>query len=241
LYRILALALLMPALSSVRPAWADQTQVDKDQSLDDALISSMKITEPAKHKSSSYDQMVTFGISEFKPKALSFSNGTYGFNYGGSPDSVLGSVGWAIKLFGGMGAMYLEENFGFTTLNGDVSQSQGVKLSANNYSLYMFAFDTRLMYAGDWFPWKRLVPFIDGGYQYAIYYQPASSGLESAQGGVANPVAGLGLRFWLNRDSSLAVGRTPVFLIAKANRVFNADNSVNLAQTSVMGGLAIGL
>jgi hypothetical protein len=100
--------------------------------------------------------------------------------------------------------------------------------------------DARLMYAGDWFPWKPLIPFVDGGYRYSVFYQPGQGGLDAAEGGVGNPVAGLGLRFWLNRRASLN-GSTPFFLSAKAERVFPAQNSLNLAATSFFGGLSIGL
>jgi hypothetical protein len=103
------------------------------------------------------------------------------------------------------------------------------------------------MYSMEWFPWKRLIPFVDGGYRYTFYSQSGASDLESAQGGVGNGVFGAGLRFWINRGSFTGESlserfiTTPVFLTAKFNRIFSGPGDLDLASDSYLAGVAIGL
>jgi hypothetical protein len=210
---------------------------------EEATMSNIKIEEPAHSESSvtSSDQFVSIAFGAFSPNSVQISNGTNQFNYGSKISTYMGQAGWGIKLFDLGGAFYFEENLGFSELSGNaVGSGPGQTTASSSYSVDFFGLDTRLMYAADWFPWKRLIPFVDGGYLYTFYYQPGSSGLDSVSGGVGNPVAGGGLRFWLNRSSAMN-GARPVFLTAKVNRIFTTSNSVDLSSTSVFGGVSFGL
>ena len=212
---------------------------------DETNISNIDINQKPNEITSGYDQIFTLQIGRFAPDSLQLDNGTYTFTYGNSEvdpvSSFLGELGWAPKLLSFAGAFYLEENLCFSIFHGGAGQSAELPpLSNATYSLLLFGFDTRLMYAATWFPIRRLIPFADGGYQYTIYYQPGSSGFESAQGGVGNLAAGAGLRVWLNPASSMA-GFPPFFISAKVNRIFPASNGVNLGSTSFLGGVSIGL
>jgi hypothetical protein len=207
-----------------------------------ATVANIRIEEPALHSTSSYDQLVSFQFGQYHPQSTQISNGTYNFDYG-TGHTFTGELGWALKLMepgAHFGAFYLEEGLAFSSFSGNIQTNPSVQLSANSYSLYLFGLDSRVMYAAEWFPWKSLVPFADGGYQYTFYYQPGSSGLESVNGGVGNFVAGGGARLWLNRDGSIR-GAMPIFITAKVNRIFPQANTLNLASTSFLGGLTLGL
>jgi hypothetical protein len=211
----------------------------------DIDVSQIKIEQPPKEDkdSSPYDQLLNVQFGSFSPQSVQISNGSYNFNYGGA-SSLLGEVGWAGKLFNAWGSVYFEENVGFTTFSGNVSQSssgQGMPSINSSYSVYFLILDSRLMYTADYFPVKWAVPFADAGYQYAFYYQGASSGLQSVEGGAGNFVSGAGMRFWLNRRASLERGGMPLFLMAKYNHVFSSGGSLDLASSSVMGGVSLGL
>jgi hypothetical protein len=209
-----------------------------------ALQSAIQIDQTPKYtSSSSYDQLVTLQFGQFRPQSLQIANGIYSFNYGNQTSSFMGEAGWAIQLLHTYGSFFFEENLAFSTFSGNAIQNQGsnLQISSGSYSLYLFGFDTRLMYAADWFPVKWVIPFADGGYQYTVYDQSASSGVESVQGGVGNFVAGGGLRLWLNRGSSLSGGSTPLYLSAKFNKIFSNSGSLDLASTSFFGGVSLGL
>jgi hypothetical protein len=209
----------------------------------DIDAASIQIDQPSKSRSSSSDQLLTLQFEQFRPQSVQIDNGSYAFDYGKQISSFLGEVGWAGKLVDFHGSFYFEENLAFSTFTGNISRNSGgaqPSLGSSSYSLYLFGLDTRLMYAADWFPAKWLIPFIDGGYQYTAYYQPASTGLESVQGGVGNFVSGGGMRFWLNRRSSLENGNNPIYLSAKYNKIFNSASSLNLASSSVLGGMSLG-
>jgi hypothetical protein len=212
---------------------------------EEATMSNIKIEDQSHTESSvtSSDQFVSLAFAPFAPASVQISNGAYNFNYGQKTSTYMGQAGWGIKLFDLGGAFYFEENLGFSQLSGNTINEAGAQAANSSYSVDFFGFDTRLMYEASWFPWKRLVPFVDGGYLYTIYYQPGNSGLDSVSGGVGNPVAGGGLRFWLNRQSAMN-GAHPVFLTGKVNRIFTSSNSVNsvdLTSTSVFGGVSFGL
>jgi hypothetical protein len=236
------LTLFMAALTWVASARAADTVLDPSN-FPTYLPKSMQVEEPPKHTSSSYDQLITLQLGEFRPQSIQIANGIYNFDYGNQVSSFMGEAGWAIKLLKTKGTFYFEENFAFSTFSGSTTQSsnQDLQVQSQSFSLYLFGFDTRLMYAADWFPEKWVIPFADAGYQYTIYDQSASAGVESAQGGVGNFVAGGGLRFWLNRSSSLDGGDMPLFLSAKVNRIFSSGNSLDLASTSFLGGVSVGL
>jgi hypothetical protein len=209
---------------------------------EEATMSNIKIEEPTHSESSvtSSDQFVSLSFGSFSPNSVQISNGTNQFNYGDKASTYMGQAGWGIKLFDLGGAFYFEESLGFSELSGNAVTGPGGQAASASYSVDFFGIDTRLMYQASWFPWKRLIPFVDGGYLYTLYYQPGSSGLDSVSGGVGNPVAGGGLRFWLNRASSMN-GAHPVLLTAKVNRIFTSSNSVDLTSTSVFGGVSFGL
>jgi hypothetical protein len=209
---------------------------------EEATMSNIKIEEPAHSETSvtSSDQFVSLTFGSFSPASVQISNGAYHFDYGKNTSTYMGQAGWAIKLFDLSGAFYFEENLGFSQLSGSAIDGSGSPTASASYSVDFFGLDTRLLYAADWFPWKRLIPFVDGGYLYTFYYQPGSSGLDSVSGGVGNPVAGGGLRFWVNRASAMN-GAHPVFVTAKVNRIFSSSNSVDLTSTSVFGGVSFGL
>lgn len=209
---------------------------------EEANMSNIKIEQPSSSETSvaSSDQFVSLAFAPFAPASVQISNGAYNFNYGQKTSTYMGQAGWGIKLFDLGGAFYLEENLGFSELSGNAISVTGSQTASASYSVDFFGLDTRLMYEASWFPWKRLIPFLDGGYLYTLYYQPGNSGLDSVSGGVGNAVAGGGLRFWLNRQSAMN-GAHPVFLTGKVNRIFTSSNSVDLTSTSFFGGVSFGL
>jgi hypothetical protein len=177
------------------------------------------------------EQLFTLQAEPFSPASVAIDNGSYRFDYGNQLRSVLGELGWAGQLFRLGGAVSFEENLAFTTFSGQSSAT------GSAYSLSFLGFDTRLMYSADWFPAKWLVPFVDGGYQYTLYYQSAPTGLESASGGVGNAVAGAGARLRLTRSTST----TAFYLSLKYNRIFAGSSSIDLGSSSAFGGLSLGL
>jgi hypothetical protein len=208
---------------------------------EEATLWNIRIDEPT--RVSSYDQLFTLQLSQFKPVSLQLTNGTYNFNYGDHVSSAMAEAGWALKVadFASYGSFYLEGNLAFSAFGGSSVQASGPTSGGSSYSLDLFGVDARLMYAGDWFPWKRLTPFVDGGYLYTVFYQPGNSGMDSVTGGVGNPVAGAGLRLWLNRTTALRSGGNAFYLTGKFNRIFPANDGVNLASSSVFGGVSLGL
>jgi hypothetical protein len=200
---------------------------------------------------SSYQQLFDLQAGPFHPDSVAFSNGSYDFDYhDDSLRSFMVEAGWSAQLlrFGRLGGnLSFEENLVYSNFSADSNSITAASATGNSVSVNMLGFDTRLLYSFDAFPWHRLIPFVDGGYQYTLYYQSGASDLESAQGGVGNFVAGGGFRFWLNRDSSLSadhvnrLGSFPIFITAKVNRIFPTDGSLNLASTTCLGGISIGL
>jgi hypothetical protein len=195
-----------------------------------------------------YNQLVTLQGGLFHPASVNISNGSYAFQYAGnSLNSYLIEAGWSANLFHFLGEFSFEENFGYTNFSGVVqtpaaSMGQKEKLTVN-----VFGIDTRIMHSWDWFPIHAIIPFWDAGAQYTLYYQSGASDLDSVQGGVWNPVAGFGLRFWLNRSSSLShdyvnrLSSLPIFLTLKVNDIFPSPGGINLAGISYLGGINVGL
>jgi hypothetical protein len=219
---------------------AFQTQAALAEDGEPATLSSIKIDDAPFNSSSASDQLFTFSLGSFQPSSVVVSNGSYQFDYGSRPTSFQAQASWALKLADLAGGLYVETTLAFSTFSGTAIQNPGSQLTSSSYGLGLFGLDARMMYAGAWFPWKPLVPFVDAGYRYSVFYQPGASGLESAEGGVGNPVAGAGLRLWLNRHASMG-GSTPLYLTAKVDRIFPVDQNVNLASTTLYGGIAIGL
>ncbi|MGZ3696826.1 MAG: hypothetical protein ACXWPM_06295 [Bdellovibrionota bacterium] len=193
-------------------------------------------------------QLFTVQAGPYQPAGINITNGNYAFTYkGDSLNSFMVQVGWAARLFHLLGEVSIEESLGYSNFSGIASasnlpNSQGQSLSVNVLSL-----DSRIMHSWDWFPWKPLVPFVDGGYQFAFYHQGGPSDLESAQGTVGNFVAGGGLRFWVNYWRSLSTDHVsrytemPVYLTARVTRIFSSGSSIDLSSTVFMGGLSIGI
>ncbi len=195
-----------------------------------------------------YTQLFTLQAGEFTPAGIRLSNGNYAFNYGnGQLNSYLVEAGWAARLFEFLGSVYIEENVGFSTFSGTVASSPLPLSTGKSLSLYLVGLDSRAMYAMDWFPWKVMIPFVEGGYQYMLYNQAGSTDIESAQGGVGNLVAGAGVRLWLNRKASIShddisnYAKIPIFVTAKVNRIVpSANSSVDLSSTLYLAGISVG-
>jgi hypothetical protein len=198
--------------------------------------------------SQTYGQLFSIQAGPFQPKSAVISNGSYAFDYGSATKSFLLEAGWSTHLFWAFGNFYFNENFAYSQLSGVAPPAAIAGNTDSSLSVNMFGFDTRLVDALEWFPVRWIIPFFEGGYQYTFYSQSGSVDLDSVQGGVGNPVAGAGLRFWVNRrdsgrvDTVHAYESFPVFVTLKWNRVFsNSSNGLNLADSSVLGGLSIGL
>jgi hypothetical protein len=196
-----------------------------------------------------YSQLLTLSAGPLEPKSAVISNGSYAFDYGQAAQKLfLVEAGWSARLFWLFGGIYLNENFAYSQLSGSpngnaIGGSNDQSLTAN-----LFGFDTRLAYAAEWFPVHWIIPFAEAGYQYTFYNQSGSVDLDSASGGVGNPVAGAGIRFWLNRASSEPTDTVhnhqalPIFLSLKWNRIFsNNASSLDLADSSYQGGISLGL
>jgi len=202
--------------------------------------------EPA--DSQTYRQMFSIQAGPFQPKSASISNGSYAFDYGSASHSILVEAGWSARLFWALGNFYFNENFAYTQFSG-VAPPAAVGTNADSsLSMNLFGLDTRLVDSLEWFPVRWAIPFLEGGYQYTFYNQSGSVDLDSVQGGVGNIVAGAGFRFWVNRRDSDRVDTVhsyesfPIFVTLKWNRIFaNSSNNLNLADSSFLGGLSIGL
>jgi hypothetical protein len=205
-------------------------------------------SETVEHSDSSYSQLVTLEAGPFRPAGIVLSNGSYSFEYGKETlDSYLVEAGWSDKLLNFLGGIYIQEGIGFSTFSGTAPTFQEGTTTSRPLSAYLLSLDTRVMHAWEWFPWKRLIPFYEVGYQYTFYYQAGPSDLESSQGGVGNFVGAAGLRLWLNRNSSLSEDHVnrfasfPIFLTAKVNHIFPQNNGVNLESTTLLAGLSFGI
>jgi hypothetical protein len=196
-----------------------------------------------------YSQFFSLSVGPFNPRSAVISNESYSFDYGSSSNhAVMVQAGWSARLFWLLGAVYFNENFNYSQLSG-AAPSGGVTGGADqSLTVNLFGLDTRLVHAWEWFPVKWAIPFVEGGYEYTFYNQAGSVDLDSVQGGVGNPVAGAGMRFWLNRgpseseDSVHRHNQLPIFLTVKWNRIFaNNSGGLDLAESSYLGGVSIGL
>jgi hypothetical protein len=198
--------------------------------------------------SQAYRQMFSIQAGPFQPKSAVISNGSYAFDYGSATHSFLVEAGWSARLFWAFGNFYFNENFAYSQLGGVTPPAAIAGNVDSTLSMNLFGLDTRIVDSLEWFPVHWAIPFIEGGYQYTFYNQSGSVDLDSVQGGVGNPVAGAGFRFWVNRRISDRVDTVhsyesfPIFITLKWNRIFpNSSNGLNLADSSVLGGLSIGL
>ena len=142
---------------------------------------------------SDYNQLFFLQAGPYTPRSMEITNGDYAFSYGPNClSSAMVQAGWALHVLDFGGSWYLEETLGFSTFSG--SATSNIRGTSDMETLHLFTLplDAQVMYAMDWFPWHRLIPFVDGGYQYAFYSQSGSSDLESAQGGTGNFTSGSG-------------------------------------------------
>jgi hypothetical protein len=238
-YAVNGLILFVATFFTASFAWADSTI--------EAPPTTNELKTPVVSESN-YSQIFTIQVGQFVPGGIAVSNGDYKFDYDGdSLNSYIVQMGWALHLLDFGGSWYLEQNLGFTSFKGSASSTVEGKTSDQTMQLYVLPIDIRLMYAMDWFPWKRLIPFVDGGYQYAFYSQMGNSDLDSAQGSVGNFVTGFGVRYWLNRgrfsdsDYSTRFSSIPIMLTAKVNWIMPNQSQFDLSSTTFLAGLAIAL
>lgn len=223
-----------------------------------ALLSTMIQTSPARAdvstyfsqpaESQTYNQMFSIQAGPFQPKSAVISNGSYAFDYGSATHSFLLEAGWSARLFWAFGNFYFNENFAYSQLSGVAPPASIAGNTDSSLSVNLFGLDTRIVDAFEWFPVHWAIPFVEGGYQYTFYNQSGSVDLDSVSGGVGNPVAGAGVRFWINHQNSAradtvhAYESFPIFVTLKWNRIFpNSSNGLDLADSSVLGGLSVGL
>lgn len=206
----------------------------------------MKVDSSAKQ----FSQLFLVQAGSIKPRSVAISNGDYDFKYGNGKDnlsSVVAEVGWSVKLVDFLGSWHLEEGLDYMSFSGTASSSIRGTSQTQSLRLNVLGLDSRIMYSMDWFPWKRLLPFLDGGYQVAFYSQASTSDLESASGSAGNFVGGAGIRFWLNRGSFSSgnfishVESIPVFVVLKYNRIYANNLGFDLGSSSYMAGLQLGL
>lgn len=217
------------------PAYGDELPTTEEM---------MQVDSSAKN----FSQLFSVMAGPITPRSVAISNGDYDFNYGGSGlSSAAIEAAWSIKLFDLFGSIHLEEGLNYTSFTGTANYSIRGTSESTSLRLNILALDSRLMYSMDWFPWKRLIPFVDGGYQLAFYDQSSTSDLESASGSTGNIVAGAGLRFWLNRGSYSSgdfvshVESIPIFVVLKYNRIFANGQGLDLGSDSYLAGMQLGL
>jgi hypothetical protein len=195
-----------------------------------------------------FSQLLSLQVSTFNPRSVTVSNGDYDFKYGPNVSGTMVEAGWSVRLFPLVfGSIHFEEGLAYASLSGSANSSIRGTQQQDSLQMNMLALDSRVMYSMDWFPWKRLIPFADGGYQLEFYNQTGASDLESVQGNSGNFVAGAGLRFWLNRGDFSAgdyvsrVEGIPFFLLLKYSHVFPNQSDLDLASDSYSIGLQMGI
>ena len=220
-FSFIFIALFITVIQST-PTWADV---------------STYFSEPI--ESQTYHQMFSIQAGPFQPKSAVISNGSYAFDYGSATHSFLLEAGWSAHLFWAFGNFYFNENFAYSQLSGVAPPAAIAGNTDSSLSVNLFGLDTRLVDAFEWFPVHWIIPFVEGGYQYTFYNQSGSVDLDSVQGGVGNPVAGVGVRFWMNHQSTTRIDAVhsyeafPVFFTVKWNRIFpNSSNGLDLAEAA---------
>jgi hypothetical protein len=195
-----------------------------------------------------FSQLFYLQAGAMTPRQLTVSNGDYSFNYdSASISSLTFQAGWAYQMFQLGGTWSFEENLGYSSFSGTSSTPIGGKSQNEKLNLYVASLDTRIMYSATWLPWHRLIPFVDGGYQYSFYDQVGDSDLASAQGSTGNWTSGAGLRFWLNRGSFTSEDyaarfiNTPIFLTAKVNWTYSNSTELDLGSRSYLFGVVVGI
>jgi hypothetical protein len=199
-----------------------------------------------------YDQMLTVTVGPYTPKNISFTNwNNNSFDYSDQTRSTfLAELGWSIQLFEvGPTSLYFSEGLAFSTMSLKLAPNllSNPAPGTSSVTFHMFGFDSRLMQAWETCPLEALVPYWDFGVQYTLYNQSGASDLVAGEGSASNLVAGLGLRYWVNRSSSISreypghYKSIPIFLTAKFNRIFSNSAGFDPAGSTVVGGLSVGL
>jgi hypothetical protein len=198
-------------------------------------------TSPGASGPARYDEpqeFLSIQAGPYHPEAATVSNGTYSFSYG--DDSLNTALLEAV--FGhrlarwSPGSLFLEAGVAYA----------GFSAAVSNLHLNTVGVDGRLGFYFDRLPMAWLIPFVDAGGQYTLYFQSGDTDFDSAQGTTWNFVAGAGLRFWLNpssldRDYFARSPGFPIYLSLKVNQLFPSAGGLNLAATDWLAGLSVGL
>lgn len=197
-----------------------------------------------------YDQLLTIQAGPYRPQSIRFTNANNNsFNYDEpSRGSFVAELGWGIQLFRAGGtAFHLSESLSYANFRHKLPTSFAANPGNTSVTFHLFGFDTRLSQSWETCPLASIVPFWEGGVLFSLYSQSGASDLVSAEGSTTNAVAGVGLRFWLNRADSInptfsnRYNALPVFISAKVNHIFSNGSGVDPANTTVLGGVSVGL
>jgi hypothetical protein len=197
-----------------------------------------------------YDQLLMLQMGPYTPRSIAFTNWNNNtFDYTDQAHSTfLAELGWGIELFNtGPVSYFLTESLAYSNSTYKLPASLLSNPGNMSITVHLLGFDTRLQLAWNDLLKGTLTPFLDAGVQYTLYNQSGSSDLVSGEGSAANLAAGLGLRYWVNRSSSVRgdfPGRymaIPIFLTAKLNKIFTNNSGVDLANTTILGGITVGL
>jgi hypothetical protein len=197
-----------------------------------------------------YDQILSITAGPYQPKQINFTNwNSTTFNYDTKTlKSFSVELGWGINLFRAGGTAFsFSEGLTLSSFTFQLPDSMPENPGNQSVTLHMFGFDSRIQQSWQTFPVASLEPFWEGGYRLSLYNQSAPSDLLSGEGTTGNFVAGLGMRWWVNRGASLnhefpnRYMALPVFVSAKLNQIFSNNQGVDPGSTSVMAGISIGL
>ncbi|MDB5039136.1 MAG: hypothetical protein JWQ35_2664 [Bacteriovoracaceae bacterium] len=201
-------------------------------------------SEVVRKPSLSHGQFLNLMAGAFQPSSIELKNLDYTYRYDDdSKSSFVVEISRDFRLFKTLGqAFYINLSFNYSLLRMRLPSDYPGNLGRQSLNLNLFGMAARVEDSWENFPWKRLVPFLDGGFQYTYYSQSGLSDIETVDGGVGNFVLGGGLRFWMNPSTSLESKvdfSLPVFLLAKVNHMFGTDSALNLESTSFLGGLTM--
>ena len=198
--------------------------------------------------SSDYSQLFSIEAAPFHPRSLAISNGDYEFNYGSNLQSSYEiEATWAMRLFRLFGTFSFSQGLAFAGASATSDTTVHGVEDSGQVSLMMMILDSRLVYSADWFPWRVIVPFVSGGYQYSLYYQSGRSDLESAEGGAGNIVGSAGARIWLNRgriesgDYGHRFSTSALYLTLRTDWVMANNQAMDLGERTYFAGLALAL
>lgn len=197
-----------------------------------------------------YDQMLTLEAGPYKPKSINFTNwNNNSFNYDDTAlSSFTAQLGWAMSVVKTDHFMFsLSESLDYSNFNYALPATMAANPGNVSVSMHMFSFDTRIQQSWTSSPILSIIPFWEAGYMISLWNQNGVDDLTAGEGTAGNFVAGLGVRYWINRSASLnhefpnRYSALPVFITAKVNQIFSNNGGVDPADTTVVGGLSIGL